>query len=1111
MNALQDKVAVITGGSRGLGLAIAKAYTQEGARVVIGSRSSTSIEQAITAIRSQGGQATGQPCDVMDLEQVQSLAQHALREFGRLDIWVNNAGIGAPIGPTIHIPPKYMNEVINTNINGVYNGSWTAMQHFLQQGAGKLINISGRGEKTPTPNFNPYGASKSWIYSFTMALAKEYRHSGVGVFLFQPGLVRSDMMGHLYFIEGYEEELLRIFRVVARLFSLPPHLPSQKAVWLASEATDGQTGLHVNLLRPGTMLKGIGKEMLRIVTRKPVPPLNSKISLVPPAIGIPDTRLVSGTQARSPAEAKEKAATQTPLQKAPGKPLNLKYITTVHQKQPPISIGNKAASLHFLWNNGYPIPVTYVCTWDAYLANMSYDERLLLDLRQELSLILDPNKSYAIRSSANIEDTLERSFAGQFSTFLDVRGTEHVLEAIQQIWRDTQSQAVASYLNRMDSNDLELKMAVIIQEMVLPSLSGVSFSKNPITTLDEVIVEAVEGRGIALVQEGKTPLRWVNKWGGWISAPEVSPVSTQVIEQIVQQTKTIARNCQKEVDLEWVYDGTQVYWLQLRDITSIDTTVYSNRMAKEMTPGMVQPLVWSVVIPLAAKAVISLFTEVIGKNNLDHTRLVRSFHHRAYHNMTEFGLIFEGLGLPRESLEMMLGITPDGAGKPPMKPSLRTIGRIPGLLRFGYDKWTLGKRLANNYPRLYQQAHSIPLPVTPGQSEAQLLEQIDRNRPLNLELTSLTVVTIILMQLYNRLLYRQLKSMGIDFQNFNLTSGMNELEEIDPVQKIRSLHQEYLDLPQPVRCAIESGDLAALQALPSAGLFCQHFDAFLSQFGHLSDATGHFGSPPWRETPGFILQMIAKYQAPEPALQQKLLFDDLEKPSPMLRFFYQRARQFRLFREKYSLLYSYSLMVFRAYYLAIGERFKQRGILDRAEDVLFLYDEEVRAVIAGQSNGDDFPHLVAARQQEFEQDRTAILPEIIFGEVAPLVVRDYSEKLNGVPTSKGYYTGKACIIQSLNDFDKLERGDILVIPYSDVSWTPLFANAGAVVAESGGILSHSSIIAREYNIPAVVSVSGAVGIPDGAQITVDGYRGEVLLHDNVQLAMHPLVEETLED
>ena len=81
--------------------------------------------------------------------------------------------------------------------------------------------------------------------------------------------------------------------------------------------------------------------------------------------------------------------------------------------------------------------------------------------------------------------------------------------------------------------------------------------------------------------------------------------------------------------------------------------------------------------------------------------------------------------------------------------------------------------------------------------------------------------------------------------------------------------------------------------------------------------------------------------------------------------------------------------------------------------------------------------------------------------------------LAGIPSSRGYYRGPVRVIRQASDFDKLQRGDVLVIPYSDVSWTPLFTRAGAVIAEAGGMLSHSSIVAREYNLPCVVSVPGA--------------------------------------
>ncbi len=132
--------------------------------------------------------------------------------------------------------------------------------------------------------FNPYGASKAWVHYFTISLAKEYSKSGVSVFLFHPGLVKSDMMGHLTFVEGYMDQNMKVFQVIARMFALEPEVSANKAVWLASPTTDGKTGLFVNLLNLKVMLSGAAREGMRSLMRRPAPPLDIEISTVPPAI-----------------------------------------------------------------------------------------------------------------------------------------------------------------------------------------------------------------------------------------------------------------------------------------------------------------------------------------------------------------------------------------------------------------------------------------------------------------------------------------------------------------------------------------------------------------------------------------------------------------------------------------------------------------------------------------------------------------------------------------------------------------------------------------------------------------------------------------------------------
>ncbi len=158
---------------------------------------------------------------------MQALAGHALEVFGGLDVWVNNAGLTAPYGPTDPPAARAFSQVTQTNILGTYHGSLVAMRHFLEQGHGKLINILGRGERGPQPMQNPYAASKAWIKSFTLALAEEYKDSGVGVYAFSPGMMDTDMLLDVEVVHGYEERLAS-FETVVQALSQPPEIPARK-------------------------------------------------------------------------------------------------------------------------------------------------------------------------------------------------------------------------------------------------------------------------------------------------------------------------------------------------------------------------------------------------------------------------------------------------------------------------------------------------------------------------------------------------------------------------------------------------------------------------------------------------------------------------------------------------------------------------------------------------------------------------------------------------------------------------------------------------------------------------------------------------------------------
>jgi len=268
MGLLDGKVAVVTGSSRGLGLAIAQAYAGQGAAVVVSSRTASAVDQAVAGLRQKGFSAVGLACDSANPLQVEALAELAISSFGKLDIWVNNAGTGAPFGPTFSLASEQFTRVIQTNILGVYYGSQTAMQRFLPQKSGKLINLIGRGADKPVPFQNAYASSKMWVRSFSKSLAQEYLTSGVGVYIFNPGLVLTDMVTDIEAVEGYVQRLTP-FNTILRMWGNLPDVPARKAVWLASAATDGKTGLEVNVLTPGLVLGGALRELGRRMMRRP--------------------------------------------------------------------------------------------------------------------------------------------------------------------------------------------------------------------------------------------------------------------------------------------------------------------------------------------------------------------------------------------------------------------------------------------------------------------------------------------------------------------------------------------------------------------------------------------------------------------------------------------------------------------------------------------------------------------------------------------------------------------------------------------------------------------------------------------------------------------------
>ena len=189
MTELRDRVAIVTGSTKGIGRAIAERLAGAGAHVVVSARNEAEVAEAARAIGARGGgRALGVPCDVRSLEQIRQLMQRTAGELGGVDILVNNAGVGA-FAAIDELSPDDWTRVIETNLTGAFYCSREVIPHLKRRGAGWIINIGSLAGRYTMAGGTAYNASKWGLVGFSEALMLDVRDAGIRVSCVMPGTV----------------------------------------------------------------------------------------------------------------------------------------------------------------------------------------------------------------------------------------------------------------------------------------------------------------------------------------------------------------------------------------------------------------------------------------------------------------------------------------------------------------------------------------------------------------------------------------------------------------------------------------------------------------------------------------------------------------------------------------------------------------------------------------------------------------------------------------------------------------------------------------------------------------------------------------------------------
>ncbi len=741
--------------------------------------------------------------------------------------------------------------------------------------------------------------------------------------------------------------------------------------------------------------------------------------------------------------------------------------------------GQKAATLSDIKRLGYSVPKGWVIT-------SVNDPQVLSDFfgPSELSPLV-------VRSSAIGEDSEHASAAGQYETVLNVTSQQGLQAAIAQVKASYNHPTAVQY--RRDRGLPEAAMAVIIQQQVQSVFSGVAFSRDPITQQgDAVIIEALPGSASQVVSGKVTP----EQYRAFVietenhSSIQLEGVG-QVPQALIKQVAYLSRRLEKRYhgipqDIEWSYDGQTLWVLQSRPITTL-LPIWTRKIAAEVIPGVIHPLTWSINRPLTCGVWGQIFTIVLGDRaiGLDFTATATLHYSRAYFNASLLGDIFLRMGLPPESLEFLTR-----GAKLSTPPLNSTFQNLPGLLRLLQRELSLEKEFKEDYRQRF----------IPALSELadQLIDQQEPHQLMNR-------IEIILELLQRGTYYSIFAPISSALRQaiFRVKDGKIDHSLTPEVAVLRSLSALAIDAKEILQDIEPELVFDKLAQTPEGENILSDFNELLQDYGYLSEVGTDISVLTWREDPQYVKQLfIQLMQGNEPP---KGGIDPINSAlsAKKQRGFVQRRVDLK---GRVTEIYSRLLAELRWSFVALEKIWLKFGLLTEAGDIFFLELDEVRRLVAGNDSEliNQLEELVQNRRSQFLQDsQFNQIPLLVYGNTPPHPLAPsaiYSDQiLQGIPASHGQAEGRIKVLRNLQNIPEIDRGTILVVPYTDSAWAPLLVRAGGVIAEAGGRLSHGAIVAREYGIPAVMDVRGATWmLQDGQRVRIDGSRGIVELSNDLR-------------
>lgn len=766
----------------------------------------------------------------------------------------------------------------------------------------------------------------------------------------------------------------------------------------------------------------------------------------------------------------------------------------------------------------------------------------------------------AVRSSATAEDLPTASFAGQQDTYLNVRGEEALLEAVIHCWASLWTARAISYRLRQQIDPSAVSLAVVVQQLVSAESAGILFTANPVNgQREQILINAAWGLGEAIVGGQVTPDSVVVEQATWkILDRETTTKTTMTVQtesgteeravpeaqqkqavlddetavQLARFGAQIEAHYEMPMDIEWALADGEIAILQARPITALPPAPLKNVLWEPITPNTIwmrRQIVEHMPQPLSP-----LFEDLYLNQGLDQSmdKLLQ-----AMGEMANTGLDFNAF-LPHGFAGTINGYAyTTGSFEmdwPNLKAILKIYARIFTFFRMSAFDWE-GVALPG-----YQSLIAHWGAINPAETEdSVLLQGISEMAAADSTYWFGSALNLGLSRLLDPLFDQLLKSPLIRYAlpeprpvsaSFLRGFDSKALDAQADMEALANMIRKSTGLREINHSTAAEQLIEALSAHPEGQPVVDGIQQYLNEYGH-QIYNLDFADPTQNEDPLPVLlslkalvtnppeQDVRTRQARMAAEREALVVATEQALNPLSQWLFQTVWQWTKrwapYREHVMFYMGAAWPTVRKLAHELGQRLVDAGTIVDPDDIYYLDSSEITTAIEARASGQpvtEFAQLAKERRALRESRKLLTpppkVPERGALKVGPINLSMFDPTpndavndgpvLNGYAVSTGRVTAPASVIYSIEDFNQMQPGTILVCTTTTPAWTPLFSQAVGLVTDVGGPLAHGSIVAREYGIPAVMGTGVATErIKSGMMLVVDGNAGTVMLADEV--------------